>query len=260
MPLDSKKTWDACGEAFDRYTTAEDSFSENIERPAIESLIGDVKGVCALDLGCGSGTYSVWLAGRGAQITGLDISATMLSLARNRAREADAQTDFCIGDINKPLPFDDETFDLVMTATALHYVGDLKTLMQEVARVMKRGAMFIASVLHPISTAMFPFRDNDAADRRWESRRDWRINYFGPSERTIETPWKGFGPVAGEGERITCCHHTTSDYCAAIQRAGLVMTDLIEPSPSEEFARKNPERYEEAISVPIYLMIKSIKP
>ena len=172
MPLDSKKTWNACGEAFDRYTTAQDSFSENIERPAIERLIGEVAGLRALDLGCGSGAYSIWLDGRGAQVTGLDLSATMLSLAQKRARELDAQADFCIADINKPLPFANESFDIVLTATALHYVENLQDLMREVARVMKRGAQFVASVLHPMSTARFPACDDETADIRWQSRRE----------------------------------------------------------------------------------------
>ena len=54
MTFDTKKIWDACGEAFDRFTTAGDAYSDNIERPAIERLLGEIKGARLLDLGCGS--------------------------------------------------------------------------------------------------------------------------------------------------------------------------------------------------------------
>ena len=41
MAYDTKTTWDACGAAFDRYTSTEDSFSENIERPVIEAILDE---------------------------------------------------------------------------------------------------------------------------------------------------------------------------------------------------------------------------
>jgi ubiquinone/menaquinone biosynthesis C-methylase UbiE len=258
MPFDSKKTWNACGEAFDRYTSTEDSFSDNIERPAIERLIGEIQGRRALDLGCGSGAYSHWLMARGAQVLGVDVSETMISLAASKGSKLEVRADFCIADLNKPLPLDDDLFDIVLTATALHYVEKLEELMREVRRVMKRGASFVASVLHPIATARFPV-DSEATDIKWQSRSEWETKYFGHSRRTIETPWMGFAPIRDEGQHITCYHHTTADYFGAIQSAGLRVTALCEPEPPAEFSQKNPARYDEALSVPIYLLLKAVK-
>src|SRR6185503_8167980 len=99
MPLDVRKTWNACGEAFDRFTSAADSFSDNIERPAIEGLVGDVSGSRVLELGCGSGPYSIWLAQRGAQVVGLDLSQTMVSLAQERAHKMGIRAAFKVADI-----------------------------------------------------------------------------------------------------------------------------------------------------------------
>src|SRR6185369_104395 len=104
MPFDSKTTWDACGAAFDRFTSSEDSFSENVERPVIESLLGDLSNASALDLGCGSGTYATRLAARGARVVGVDLSATMLGLARDRARTSEVALELLIADIARPLP------------------------------------------------------------------------------------------------------------------------------------------------------------
>ena len=256
MPFDTKTTWDACGAAFDRFTSTEDSYSENVERPVIETLLGDLSNVRALDLGCGSGTYATRLAARGAQVVGVDLSATMLDLARDRARTSAVALELLIADISRPLPFSSAQFDLVFTATALHYVEDLGSAMREIARVMRPQARLIASVLHPMSTARFPVHlSNDAGVDGWEARARWPSRYFGAARRSIETPWLGFGHVSRAGHRLDCFHHTVSDYFAALQSAGLHLTQLCEPCPPAAFAAKNAERYEEAVSLPLYLII-----
>ena len=256
MSFDAKTTWDACGAAFDRYTSSEDSFSENIERPVIESLLGDLSGVRALDLGCGSGVYATRLAARGARVVGVDLSAAMVDLARERARFCDVTLDLLVADIARPLPFADAQFDLLFTATALHYVEDLGGLMRELGRVLHPRGRLVASLLHPMSTARFPLSDKDGVDR-WEARAAWPARYFGAARRSIETPWLGFGDVSDKGHRLDCFHHTTSDYFGAMQAAGLRVTQLREPAPPVAFAAKNAARYEEALSLPLYLILEA---
>ena len=253
MPLDVKKIWNACGEAFDRFTSADDSFSENIERPAIQQLLGTIAGARVLDLGCGSGTYSMWFAELGARVVGLDLSPTMIALAEEKARERGVQADFRAADIRDALPAGAAEFDLVFTGTALHYVEAIDPVMKEVARVMKREARFIASVLHPMSTALFPSPELDDV----EGPDPWEGWYFGPPLRSIQTPWLDFGVVSNEGRRIFCHHHTVSEYFNALASAGLTVTELLEPAPPPEFAAKNGARYHQAMRVPVFLIFKA---
>ncbi|HEY3135755.1 MAG TPA: class I SAM-dependent methyltransferase [Blastocatellia bacterium] len=255
MHLDVKATWNACGEAFDRFTTAEDSFAENVERPAVERLIGNLAGQRLLDLGCGSGTYSVVFVEHGAQVVGLDLSQTMISLARERARARSVQADFRVADIIEPLPFSQGEFDAVFTGTALHYVESLGPLMNEIQRVMKPGGRLVASVLHPMSTSRFPLASSDEL----EGPDPWEAWYFGPQLRCIETPWLGFGEVKKQGRQILCYHHTITEYFDAVSAAGLAIIELIEPAPPPEFAAKNASRYNEAMRVPVFLVFKAEK-
>jgi SAM-dependent methyltransferase len=260
MSFDTKTTWDACGAAFDRYTSTEDSYSENVERPVIESLLGELSDARVLDLGCGSATYATRLAARGARVTGVDLSATMLELARDRSRANRVKLELLVADISKPLPLSDAQFDLVFSATALHYVEDLRSAMREIARVLRPQGRLLASVLHPMSTARFPVRDRaDASPNEWQARARWPAHYFAAAPRCIETPWLGFGEVSDEGRRLDCFHHTVSDYFAALQSAGLRLTELREPAPPAAFAVKNAERYEEAMSLPLYLIFAARK-
>lgn len=253
MTLDVKGIWNACGEAFDRFTSSADSFSDNVERPAIEGLIGDVAGERVLELGCGSGPYSVWLAERGAQVVGLDLSPTMISLAQERANKRNVKPDFRVADIRDPLTFSDAEFDLIFSATALHYVEDLDSTMIEAARVMKPAGRLVASVLHPMSTARFPL----AGSEDMEGPDPWEGWYFGSPDRCIETPWLAFGDVSTEGRRIFCQHHTITDYFSAASSARLSITELLEPMPPPEFAAKNPARYDEAMRGPLFLIFKA---
>jgi ubiquinone/menaquinone biosynthesis C-methylase UbiE len=247
MPLDVKSIWNACGRAFDRFNSTSDSFSEMIERPAIDRLVGDVAGKRVLDLGCGAGPYSIWFAERGAHVSGLDLSATMISLAGQKAIERGLQLDLQVADIREPLPFTDAEFDLVFTATALHYVEDVASLFREVARVIKRDGRLIASLLHPMSTAYFPLADEtDQHEPR----------YFGEPLRSIETPWLDYDDVPDEGRRIVCHHHTAAEYFNAIAAAGLRVAELCEPQPPAEYALQNAARYEQAMRVPVYLIFK----
>ena len=190
----------------------------------------------------------------------MDLSSTMISLARERARGRAVELELCVADISKPLPFNESEFDFVFTSTALHYVEDIAAAIKEAARVMKPGAQLVASVLHPMSTSRFPAERQDPTitPDSWESRHAWEAQYFGSPARAIETPWLGFGDVPGEGRLIACHHHTTADYFSAVSSAGLTVTALVEPQPPAEFAAMNPDRYDEAMRVPVYLIFSAV--
>src|SRR4249920_3483939 len=53
-----------------------------LEEPLVRAVVGDVRGLAALDLGCGTGRHTLWLAREGASVTALDFSAGMLAAAR----------------------------------------------------------------------------------------------------------------------------------------------------------------------------------
>jgi SAM-dependent methyltransferase len=52
----------------------------------------------ALEIGCGTGTDACWLAGRGFDVTAVDIAPTAVSMAREKARSASCEVSFVVGD------------------------------------------------------------------------------------------------------------------------------------------------------------------
>src|SRR6266540_6272412 len=110
-----------------------------------------------LDMACGEGVYTCWLAervGPNGRVHGVDISAAYLALARERAA-ATAQRDimsFQTGNIDS-LPFDDDTFDLVWCAQSMYTLTDSERALRELRRVTRQGgtvAIFENDTLHPL--------------------------------------------------------------------------------------------------------------
>ncbi len=75
----------------------------------------------ALDVGCGTGMYSVWLARQGWQVTGIDFIDRALEMARERSQAAGAEIQFEKRDVLAPQP--SEPFDLVVDVGCLHNFG-----------------------------------------------------------------------------------------------------------------------------------------
>ncbi|MGK4904197.1 class I SAM-dependent methyltransferase [Streptomyces albus] len=137
---------------YDRFAEAYSAQSENslvnayYERPAMLALAGDVAGRRILDAGCGSGALFAALRDRGAEVTGLDASAGMLALARQRLG---ADAPLHVADLKDPQPFADGAFDDVVASLVLHYLEDWGPTLAELRRVLAPGGRLIASVDHP---------------------------------------------------------------------------------------------------------------
>ncbi|NCB10133.1 MAG: class I SAM-dependent methyltransferase [Erysipelotrichia bacterium] len=71
-----------------------------------------------LDLGCGTGRNSNYLAKEGGNVIGIDISKTALMIAKDRARENSLMVDYRLGDIGEKYEIKDNTIDLVLDVTA----------------------------------------------------------------------------------------------------------------------------------------------
>jgi SAM-dependent methyltransferase len=103
------------------------------------ALVGRIAGQMVLDLGCGSGDKSFYLARRGARVVGVDLSHDLIALARRRVAMfgLDGQARFVVGSAHH-LPVADETIDLLFGYAVLHHL-DLSLARSEVYRVLKPG-------------------------------------------------------------------------------------------------------------------------
>ena len=83
-----------------------------------------------LDAGCGSGMAAALAADRGAQVTGIDASDSLLQIARDRVPQGAFQT----GDL-EDLPFEDDSFDVVVGFNSFQYAGNPGAALAQARRV-----------------------------------------------------------------------------------------------------------------------------
>lgn len=114
-----------------------------------EQLGGDLTGRRVLECGCGPGSYAFFLAHRGAEVTGIDISGEAIARAREKAlRQGAAGASFAAMNA-EALQFADRTFDLICGNAILHHL-DLRRALPELTRCLKPDgrAVFIEPLGH----------------------------------------------------------------------------------------------------------------
>ena len=104
--------------------------------------LGDRAGLAALDLGCGSGLAGVELRGRCRRLVGVDLSAPMIEIARER----DLYDRLDVAEITDWLGSCQEQLDLIVACDTLIYFGDLVQVLAPAASLLKANGLFVLSV------------------------------------------------------------------------------------------------------------------
>jgi ubiquinone/menaquinone biosynthesis C-methylase UbiE len=131
-------------------------YRRRIQPPAqLIERSGIKKGMQVLDLGCGSGAFTTFLAravGQKGKVYALDIQADMLKQLENKLSKPenkDIKNIKLIEGNAYELPFDDNSLDLVNMVTVLQEIPDRSRALQEVKRVLKQGGLLAVTELFP---------------------------------------------------------------------------------------------------------------
>ncbi|MEO6714271.1 MAG: methyltransferase domain-containing protein [Mycobacteriales bacterium] len=176
-------------------------------------LLGDVRGLRILEVGCGAAQCGRWLVSQGASVVAFDLSMGQLRHAVRLNQRSGVRVSLVAADA-EAFPFRDESFDVVFTSFgAIGFVQDSALLMREAARVLRPGGRWVFSWSHPIRWA---FPDDGGKKGLTLSQ-----SYF---DRTpyVETGEDG---VPNYVEH----HRTIGDRVREITAAGLRLVDVIEP-------------------------------
>jgi len=213
------------------------------EWPALRALLPDLRGRNVLDLGCGFGWFCRWTREQGAaHVLGIDVSERML--ARARATTADVAVTYLRADLEQ-LELAAESFDLVYSSLALHYIENLDALMAEVHRSLIPGGSLVFSVEHPIFTAPSqPGWSCSAAGYK-----TWPVDRY-LDEGPRSTNWLAPGVVKQ--------HRTIATYHNVLRRIGFVITHLEEWGPTERQIASRPSLADER-QRPAFLIVAAAR-
>jgi SAM-dependent methyltransferase len=209
--------------------SAANVYNAAYERPAVQELLGDVRGLEVLDAGCAAGEHSAWLVARGARVVALDASAAMVRLATERLG---ASARVLRADLTQPLALPDGTFDVVLCSLTLHYLEDWRPPLQEFARVLRPRGRLVLSLHHPFVTLGM------VADYR--------------ALQPVDDTFSGF---AGEPVPVRYYHRSLERIVADLRAAGFAIRALREPMPHADADARDPELTARLRTQPWFLLV-----
>jgi SAM-dependent methyltransferase len=185
-----------------------------VPEATLHVLPDDIKGLDAVELGCGTAYVSAWLAKRGARPVGVDLSPNQLATARRLQGEHGIEFPLHEGNA-EGLPFPDASFDLAISEYGASIWADPYLWIPEAARVLRSGGRLIFLV----NGTLTHLTSNDNGDASTETLQQ---DYFGMHR--LEWPdWPSVEFHIGYGDMIRL-----------LRKTGFEVEDLIELQPPED--------------------------
>ena len=195
---------------------------------------GDLRGKKILGLASGGGQQMPVFTALGAKCTVLDYSSKQIESERMVAEREGYKITVIQGDMTKPLPFEDETFDLIFHPVSNCYVKEVRPIWKECFRVLKKGGYLLSGVDH-------------------------YINYIVDSEEKMIVNSLPFDPLANEEQRRQLeaedagmqFSHSLEEQITGQLEAGFTLLDLYEDTNGEGRLHE--------LNIPTFLAMRSVK-
>lgn len=197
--------WDRLG--WGTYDVAEDDVH----------ALGDVRGMDALELGCGACQFGIRVAMRGARVVGLDFSANQLASAAPNMAETGVRFPLVRASAEE-LPFADASFDLVFCDHGATSFTDPHATIPQVAHVLRAGGLLVFDIISPFFSVTTGVDDDDP-----------------PTDR-LRRPYFGMGRerYPDEAGDVIEWQLTYGAWIRLFRANGFVVEDLIELRPDED--------------------------
>ncbi len=181
-------------------------------------LPADMTGMDAVELGCGTGYVSAWMARRGATVTGIDASERQLATARRLAAEHRVPLTLVHGNA-EATPFADASFDFAVSEYGAAIWCDPQVWIREAHRLLRPGGRLVFLGNHPLTTVCSPW-DGSAMVR------ELIRPYFGMHA----TDWREVEVDPGGVE----FNLPISDWFRLFRQVGFAVEDYLEPRPGDD--------------------------
>ena len=135
-------------EAYNRWAESYDSVvnkTRDLEQLAATSLLANADFSRVLEIGCGTGKNTAWIAQSAGELLAIDFSEEMMNVAREKIKTSNVQ--FQQADITKAWKFPNVT--LVTCSLVLEHIENIDFIFQEAAKILETGGCFYLCELHP---------------------------------------------------------------------------------------------------------------
>jgi len=183
---------DAYNEWSGTYDT-DKNLTRDLDQQVTRCLLGNLHFDSILEIGCGTGKNTVFLAQIGEHVNAVDFAQAMIEKAQAKVQADNVR--FSRMDITKAWHFENRSFDLIICNLVLEHIEDLAFVFAETARTLRPNGKFFLNELHP-------FKQYDGKKAR-----------FYRNEEKIE---------------VAAFIHHISDFFNAATKHGLALIDLKE--------------------------------
>jgi ubiquinone/menaquinone biosynthesis C-methylase UbiE len=123
------------------------NLTRDLDQQVMREALADLRFHSILEIGCGTGKNTAFLAQIGDHIHALDFSEGMIEKAREKVKAKNVR--FSMADLTQRWPCDDQTYDLIVCNLVLEHIEELSFIFSEAFRILSAGGKFLMNELHP---------------------------------------------------------------------------------------------------------------
>lgn len=233
--LDAREAWDRGAKAWDEFVEGgTDYYRTEVHGPSLLAACGKVRGLRALDLGCGQGYSSRQLAVRGARVVGVDLSEAQLANARRHEEDRPLGIAYHLLDATRVAErWPRGSFELVTACMSLQDMPDAAGALRAARVVLTEPGRLVFSLPNPLTDT--PYREWER-DERGEKLALKIDRYFESGPRV--TRWT-MARLRARWE-TPYWYRTLAEWSVLLDEAGFLIRRLHEARPTREQVDQNP--------------------
>ena len=137
-------------DAYNQWSESYDTdrnLTRDLDQQVMREVLADLRFHSILEIGCGTGKNTAFLAHVGAHVHALDFSQGMIEKAKEKVKAENVR--FEMADLTQRWPSEDQAYDLIVCNLVLEHIEDLSFIFSEAFRALEQGGKFFVNELHP---------------------------------------------------------------------------------------------------------------
>jgi len=147
---------------------SDENLTRDLDQKVTRAALANLQFNSILEIGCGTGKNTVFLAQIGTRVHALDFSEGMIEKAKKKVQAENVR--FSVADLTQKWPCENRSYDLIVCNLVLEHIEDLSFIFSEAFRVLEEEGRFLINELHPF--------------RQYEGKKA----SFGKGEKVTEIP------------------------------------------------------------------------
>lgn len=139
----------------------DENLTRDLDQQVMRKTLADLHFNSVLEIGCGTGKNTSFLAQVGTRVHAIDFSQGMIEKAREKVKAENVR--FEIADLTQTWPCADKAYDLIVCNLVLEHIEDFSLIFSEASRVLEEKGKFLVNELHP-------FRQYEGKKARFSSQ------------------------------------------------------------------------------------------